>query len=140
VSVGFGFFGRPRGRKGEEKRTGLGQASFFVRPLAVGSDADGDSLSISIGSAAHGTVAVDDNGTSSNPSDDFVTYTSDAGYVGNDSFTFTLSDGHGGAVTKTVHLRVAHGLYTSAVVAASSQSAGSNAIGGNIKGTFSFIA
>ena len=52
-------------------------------------DLDGDTLTVSgVGAPAHGTAAVNADGT--------ITYTPAANYNGADSFTYTVSDGHGG--------------------------------------------
>ncbi|MEM1278444.1 MAG: Ig-like domain-containing protein [Cyanobacteria bacterium P01_H01_bin.152] len=57
-----------------------------VDVLANDSDVDGDGVSVSaLGNAANGTVALNLDGT--------VTYTPNAGFSGNDSFTYELSDG-----------------------------------------------
>lgn len=80
-------------------RTDPGIAST-ISVLANDSDADGDSLSVTaVSNAAHGTVVRNANGT--------VTYTPMAGYTGADSFTYTLSDGHGGTATGTVSVTIA---------------------------------
>jgi len=61
-------------------------------------DADGDTLLVSsVGAASHGTAAL--NGGS-------VSYTPAANYNGTDSFTYTVSDGHGGTATGTVNVTV----------------------------------
>ena len=71
-----------------------------LSPLGNDGDADGDTLSIaSLGDPAHGTVKLNGDGT--------VTYTPDAGYVGDDSFEYTVSDGNGGAATATATVTVA---------------------------------
>ncbi|MCA9136824.1 MAG: DUF4347 domain-containing protein [Planctomycetales bacterium] len=63
------------------------------------SDADLDTLSvISNSDPTGGTVSVGDNG-------DFV-YTPDLGFTGQDSFTYTVSDGKGGIATGTVSIAV----------------------------------
>jgi len=62
-------------------------------------DVDGDSLTITaVGDAGHGQVILNADGT--------VTYTADANYNGADSFTYTISDGHGGSDTGTVNVGV----------------------------------
>ena len=59
---------------------------------ATASDIDGDTLTYSVsGAAANGTATVNASGA--------VTYTPNAGYVGPDSFTLTVSDGKGGTDT-----------------------------------------
>uniref|UniRef100_C5CL57 Outer membrane adhesin like protein n=1 Tax=Variovorax paradoxus (strain S110) TaxID=543728 RepID=C5CL57_VARPS len=65
----------------------------------IGSDADGDTLTYVKGSdPAHGTVTVNADGT--------YTYTPGANFNGTDSFTVTVSDGHGGTTTSTVNVTV----------------------------------
>ena len=65
------------------------QTAVVVDPLTNDSDADGDPLTIiNRGSAAHGTLADNPNGT--------VTYTPAAGWTGADSFTYQAADGRGG--------------------------------------------
>jgi VCBS repeat-containing protein len=59
----------------------------------------------SVTSAAHGTVTINDNGTSGNTADDFVVYTPNAGYSGSDSFTYTVTSG-GVTETATVNVTV----------------------------------
>ena len=63
-------------------------------------DVDGDTLTFALGnkSPANGTVVVNANGT--------WTYTPKADYNGSDSFTVTVSDGHGGTATSTVTIGI----------------------------------
>src|SRR5205085_10509122 len=56
--------------------------------------------------AAHGNVTVNSNGT--------ITYTPSSGYLGADTFTYTITDGHGHQSTATVYVNVA--LQTSVLV------------------------
>ena len=64
--------------------------------LANDTDPDGDSLSISaVSQPAHGTTSISGNQ---------VAYTPTAGFQGSDSFTYTASDGRGGASTATVSI------------------------------------
>ena len=46
-----------------------------------------------VGTASHGTVTINDNGTVGNLADDFVVYTAVADYHGGDSFTYTVTSG-----------------------------------------------
>ncbi len=70
-----------------------------INVLANDSDPDGDPLSITgTGPAANGTVAI-------NP-DNTVTYTPNAGFVGNDTFTYDISDGNGGVDSASVTVSV----------------------------------
>ena len=57
------------------------------------SDADGDDLTIiNVQQPQNGTVSNDDK---------FITYTPAAGFVGTDTFTYTIEDGNGGTATAT---------------------------------------
>ncbi|WP_062474967.1 tandem-95 repeat protein [Variovorax boronicumulans] len=70
-----------------------------VSGKVVGSDVDGDTLTYVKGSdPAHGTVTVNADGT--------YTYTPGANFHGTDSFTVTVSDGHGGTTTSTVNVTI----------------------------------
>ncbi|NNJ10270.1 tandem-95 repeat protein, partial [Chloroflexales bacterium ZM16-3] len=68
--------------------------------LANDSDPEDDTLTVTaVTQGSHGTVAVGAGGAN-------VTYTPDANYIGADSFTYTISDGHGGSATATVRVTV----------------------------------
>lgn len=74
--------------------------------LANDSDADGNALRITgFGTAAHGTLSVNANGTPNRLNDDIITYVPTAGYTGSDAFTYVLSDGTV-SVTGTVNVTV----------------------------------
>ena len=67
--------------------------------LSNDTDVDGDTLSISaVGGAAHGAVALSGGN---------VVFTPHANYSGQASFSYTVSDGHGGSASATVALDVA---------------------------------
>jgi hypothetical protein len=69
-----------------------------VDVLANDTDPNGDTLSVTGNSpAAHGAVSF---------AGGLATYTPNAGYTGADSFTYTISDGHGGSATGTVNVTV----------------------------------
>ena len=71
-----------------------------VDVIANDSDPNGDALTVSgTTDGAHGTVAIDVSGL-------FVTYTPEADWSGSDSFTYTISDGHGGFDTASVDVTV----------------------------------
>ncbi|MEP2278177.1 Ig-like domain-containing protein, partial [Maribacter sp.] len=53
-----------------------------------------------------GTVSVDDNGTSLDPTDDKVLFTPAASYSGADSFTYTITDANNDTSTATVNVTV----------------------------------
>lgn len=70
-----------------------------VDVLANDTDFDGDILSVSVATPpAHGTATVNADST--------VHYVSDTGYVGQDAFTYSIDDGHGGTASATVHVTV----------------------------------
>ncbi|MFV0360713.1 Ig-like domain-containing protein [Tropicimonas sp.] len=75
------------------------ETAVTISVLANDSDADGDTLSLSgVTQGAHGSVAI--SGTR-------VVYTPDTGFSGNDTFSYTISDGNGGTDTATVSVTVA---------------------------------
>ena len=79
------------------------QASV-AKLLAFASDADGDPLTVaSVGanSTQGGTVSLSAPGSSGT-----ITYTPAAGFVGNDSFAYVVSDGRGGTAGGTVAVTV----------------------------------
>jgi gliding motility-associated-like protein len=53
----------------------------------TGIPADG---TLSLTDPGHGTVEIDDNGTPDDITDDYVTYTPEDGYIGEDTFTYTV--------------------------------------------------
>ncbi|WP_289063177.1 gliding motility-associated C-terminal domain-containing protein [uncultured Zobellia sp.] len=57
-----------------------------------------------VSSATSGTVLVNDNGTSSNPLDDYITYTSATGHTGSDSFVYGIRDSKGYSQHATVSI------------------------------------
>ena len=72
----------------------------IINVLGNDTDADGNALTITaVTPAAHGTVAIIDSGNS-------LRYTPAAGYDGDDSFTYTISDGQGGVDTARVTVTV----------------------------------
>ncbi|GFZ33597.1 hypothetical protein CSC2_41230 [Clostridium zeae] len=70
-----------------------------VSVLTNDSDVDRDTLTItSVTKPEHGTAVINEDGT--------IGYTPDANYNGTDSFSYTISDGHGGTDTATVSINV----------------------------------
>lgn len=87
----------PEARK-DYARTPL-DTPVTLEPLANDHDADDPVLTITaIGAAAHGTAVL-------NP-DQSVTYTPSTGYLGPDSFTVTVRDGHNNEVTESAYITV----------------------------------
>ncbi|WP_292018941.1 Ig-like domain-containing protein, partial [Maritimibacter sp. UBA3975] len=74
--------------------------------LSAASDVDGDPVALDgFTQGANGTVDLDDQGDA-DPSNDRIVYTPDSDFFGSDSFTYTITDGEGGAVTQTVDVNV----------------------------------
>jgi Ca2+-binding RTX toxin-like protein len=76
--------------------------SLVLDVLAQASDVDGDSLTINTpGAASHGTTQlITENNVQK------IKYTPNANYHGTDTFTYTINDGHGGTVSKTMTLTI----------------------------------
>jgi Ca2+-binding RTX toxin-like protein len=74
--------------------------------LTNDSDVDtGDQLSITgVGNGSGGVVGLNNNGTPTNPNDDFIIFSPTSGGLG--SFTYTLSDGKGGITPGTVDVLI----------------------------------
>jgi hypothetical protein len=70
-----------------------------INVLANDSDPDGDSLTVTMFTDPLGGSAV-------NNGDGTVTYRSDCGFSGTDTFSYTISDGNGGTDTALVSVRV----------------------------------
>ena len=66
-------------------------------------DVDGNGTLTIVTDANNGTAVVDDNGTAEDLTDDFVIYTPEDGFSGNDSFTYQLSNG---LLTKTATVNI----------------------------------
>jgi hypothetical protein len=70
------------------------QTAVRINVLANDSDPDGDTLTVtSVGSAANGAVVNNGDGT--------VTYTPRAGFIGSDTFTYTICAPEGCLTTST---------------------------------------
>ncbi|WP_426000361.1 Ig-like domain-containing protein [Caulobacter sp. DWR1-3-2b1] len=110
VTVGAGTGNRAPTAVVDSISTAQNVAISF-NPRNNDSDADGDALSVTVvGSPAHGSAVLNANGT--------ITYTPAAGYVGADSFTYTISDGRGGVATATINLTITAPATNNAPVAA----------------------
>ncbi|MES2677561.1 MAG: cadherin-like domain-containing protein [Pseudomonadota bacterium] len=77
----------------------------IIDVLAAAADIDvGDVLSIgSITSPAHGTARIITNPQTNRQT---ISYTPGANYNGSDSFNYTIIDGNGGSITKTININV----------------------------------
>ncbi len=74
-------------------------ANNQINILSNDNDPDGDGISImSVENPSHGSTS--DDGT-------YAYYTPNPGYFGLDSFTYTISDGHGGSDSATVSISIA---------------------------------
>ena len=81
-----------------------GSSNNLIAVLANDTDPDGDALSLtSVSSPSHGAAAI---------SSGKVSYSPARGYAGPDSFTYVVSDGHGGTATGTVTVTVGSGTTT----------------------------
>ncbi len=82
----------------DARHPGSSAAGIPLHPLANDSDPDGDPLSVSnVGVPSHGTATFLGG---------VVNYHPDQGYVGTDSFSYTVSDGRGGTDFGTITVRV----------------------------------
>ncbi|MDA5556024.1 Ig-like domain-containing protein [Shimia sp. MMG029] len=59
-----------------------------------------------VGAASNGAVVINTNGTALDTTDDTITYTPNAGFVGSDSFTYTVTGANGLAAQATVTISV----------------------------------
>lgn len=85
-------------------------ASAVVIPVldndSFGDDGPGTAAISIAASATNGAVAVDDNGTPDDPTDDSLTYTPAIGYHGPDTFDYRIVDADGDAAEATVTITV----------------------------------
>ncbi|MEQ9621877.1 Ig-like domain-containing protein [Coleofasciculus chthonoplastes] len=95
---------------GDDQATTLENTAVTIDILANDSDpVEGDSVFIDSFDAISllgSTISQDDNGTPNDLTDDQLVYTPEFGFVGTDSFTYTISDGNGGTSTATVDVVV----------------------------------
>jgi len=82
----------------DDVATDVGVALTFD-PRDNDTDADNDSLTITaVGTPSNGTAVITMNGD--------LLYTPASGFIGNDSFTYTISDGNGGTANGTISMTV----------------------------------
>ena len=84
---------------GADSATTAAGAPVTIAVLANDNDPDGHALTVATLSAPAGGSAV------ANP-DGTVTYAPAAGFVGADSFAYTVADGHGGSASAAVAVQV----------------------------------
>lgn len=82
-----------------DNATTISGQAVTINVLANDSDPDGDALSVTaVGSATHGALSLNSDGT--------VRYTPESGFVGSDSFSYTLRDATGAQATGLVTVQV----------------------------------
>ena len=97
----------------EDGSTGLDSPSTIptglkFEVLANDTDADGDKLIITdVEGFQHGTVQIVDGADADSLAGDAILYTPNEDYSGTDSFTYCISDGHGGQDSATVNVAIA---------------------------------
>ena len=81
-------------------------ATFVTVPITIDfliNDNDIPTVgTVTVQNPANGTVVVNDNGTPNDPSDDTLVYTPNPGFIGTDSFTYTLCDDQGRCDSATI--------------------------------------
>jgi len=83
----------------DDSATTVRSAPVTIGVLANDTDPDGDALTLtSVTQGANGTVTMNPDGT--------VRYVPNGGFIGTDTFTYSVSDGRGGSATATVQVRV----------------------------------
>jgi Bacterial Ig domain len=91
---------------GDAARVNAG-SSVNINVLANDSDPDGDPLKLSIFRAAHnGKATANNNDTPDNLKDDFITYTPNPDFSGDDIFLYQIADGKGGSDVTKVEVTV----------------------------------
>ncbi len=96
-------------------------ANRSVAITLLGSDADGDTLTPTVGFPSHGTLTI---GLGSS----VVTYTPATNFIGSDSFTYSISDGHTNSNLATVSITVKNGMIISGTTVREGNSGTTNAI------------
>ncbi|MDQ7085834.1 MAG: Ig-like domain-containing protein [Sulfurovum sp.] len=78
-----------------------GTQGVTINPLLAGENL------VSFTQPSHGTVTLDDRGTPNDTSDDVLIYVPIDGYVGEDSFSYTVTDSQGNVLTRNSTIIVA---------------------------------
>ena len=81
-----------------DTETTTGATPVSIAVLANDRDADGDPMTVTSASAPNGLVTINPDGT--------LTYVARAGYVGGDTISYTIGDGHGGTASASVAVTV----------------------------------
>ena len=115
---------------GADTATTQRDTAINIDVLSNDFDADGDLLSLSITShPSNGSVAINDQGTSEDLTDDSVVYTPNSGFTGEDQFSYSVDDGQGGIATGTVEVSVSSSLPSSPLFQEVTQPSGIDRVG-----------
>ena len=91
----------------EDRATTARNTEVSIDVLANDSDIDDDILRVlNFTAPSNGSLRLDNNGTFRDISDDRLIYSPNPGFVGQDSFEYTIDDGNGGTETATVQVTV----------------------------------
>ncbi|MEO0840817.1 MAG: GDSL-type esterase/lipase family protein, partial [Cyanobacteria bacterium J06643_5] len=100
----------------DDSASTLKDNSINIDVLANDNIAIGKDIQLNISSSSsNGTVAINDNGTIGDGTDDFVVYTPNSGFTGVDSFTYFIDDGNGVSNSAQVNVTVSEPANTSRV-------------------------
>ncbi len=78
----------------------------FIDIMSLVADADDDPLTISVVQPTNGYVEINNAGTPNDASDDFLIYTPNADFHGEDTITYTVTDVWGASATETITVTV----------------------------------
>ncbi|MGQ4648644.1 Ig-like domain-containing protein [Lyngbya aestuarii] len=83
------------------------ETAVSIEVLANDTNIDANPLTLNLlQTPSNGTVALDENGTPENVTDDFFLYTPNANFSGSDQFTYQIDNGQGGTDTAIVTVTV----------------------------------
>jgi hypothetical protein len=135
-------------------KNSLGNPIYVLANDSYGTDGGNDNhpLTFSNGSSTNaslngGQIAISDSGTPNDFSDDYITYSPSSDFVGEDSFTYVITDSSGDAVSGQVVVTVVEGNNDSRTPSANDDtaivSAGSsiiiNVLGNDTSGAYGYI-
>ncbi len=95
------------------KQTTYDNIMFALRYAVFGGDVpfDGPGSFTVITYPTQGEIVVMDNGTPADPTDDYILYTPDDGFIGTDSFVYEICDPDGDCVTNTINIVIERDLF-----------------------------